>query len=64
MAILNIETQKMKKVTIVPEETVGEEFIFSETDKCLWNEKMSKLYILTANHQFFELKISTETNAE
>ena len=61
--MLNIETQKMKKITIVPEETVGEEFIFTETDQCVWNEQRGRLYIMTANHQFYELKINTETSS-
>ena len=64
MTMLNIETQKMKKITIVPEETVGEEFIFSEADKCVWDEEKGKLYILTANHQFYEVRIGMECSSE
>lgn len=64
MTMLNIESQKAKKITIVPEETVGEEFIFAETDQCVWSEEKKKLYIITASHQFYELKINTDTTTE
>ena len=35
--ILNIETQKIKKLSIVPDENMPEEFLFKETDKYAWD---------------------------
>ncbi len=43
---------------------MGEEFIFAETDQCVWSEEKKKLYIITASHQFYELKINTDTTTE
>lgn len=42
------------------EENSAEEFAFQENDKYVWNEARQRLYIFTATHQFFEIKINME----
>lgn len=60
LSILSLESSKLKKVTIVQEENSAEEFAFQENDKYVWNEARQRLYIFTATHQFFEIKINME----
>ena len=55
--LLDLQTQKIKKLTVVPDESMRDEFIFQESDSFAWDEAKSRLFIFTASHQFFEATI-------
>lgn len=62
--MVSIVKNKMKKMKCLLDENSKEELIFKSTDKYIWNEAKSCLYMFTASYQFYELKIPTATFKE
>ena len=58
--MMNTRTQKIKKMSIIVEDSMADEFLFNSTDKYEWNEEEGYLYLFTATFQFYEIKINKE----
>ena len=59
-SIMDVQNLKIKRITIIPEESSGTEFLFSNKDVCLWGEDCQALFLFTDSFQFYELKIQTD----